>query len=140
MKNVVFIPPQPKSEMPRIWSLCDIALVHLKNNPVFAGVIPSKIFEAMAMGLPVLLAAPDGEATAIVEGNGAGVSVPPEDPAALAAAVRRLAAGERERMGLARAALQASERYSRERQAAEVLEVYRTVGTGGPAGTGAENR
>ena len=140
LKNVVFIPPQPKSEMPRIWSLCDLALVHLKDNPVFAGVIPSKIFEAMAMGLPVLLAAPGGEATTIVEGNGAGVSVPPEDPAALAAAVRRLADDERERMGLARAALQASQRYSRERQAAEVLEVYRTVGKSGPDGTGAENR
>ena len=140
LKNVVFIPPQPKSEMPRIWSLCDVALVHLKNNPVFAGVIPSKIFEAMAMGLPVLLAAPGGEATAIVEGNGAGVSVPAEDPATLAAAVRRLAADERERAGLARAALQASERYSRERQAAEVLDVYRTVSKSGPDGTGAENR
>ena len=86
------------------------------------------------MGLPILLAAPGGEATEIVEDNGAGISVPAEDPAALAAAVRRLAAGERERMGLARAALQASERYSRERQAAEVLDVYRTVSTSGTNG------
>ncbi|MFQ5765190.1 MAG: glycosyltransferase family 4 protein, partial [Rhodospirillales bacterium] len=46
--NVLFMPPQPKDAMPRVWSLCDVALVHLKSDPVFAGVIPSKIFEAMA--------------------------------------------------------------------------------------------
>ena len=70
--------------MPAVWSLCAVALVHLKASPVFAGVIPSKIFEAMGMGLPVLLAAPEGEASRIVEGDGAGLSVPPEDPEALA--------------------------------------------------------
>ena len=50
--NVVFMPAQPKDSMRAVWSLCDIALVHLKNDPLFAGVIPSKIFEAMASGLP----------------------------------------------------------------------------------------
>ncbi|MBV9085426.1 MAG: glycosyltransferase family 4 protein, partial [Acidobacteriaceae bacterium] len=54
LRNVIFIPPQPKSEMPRYWSLCDVSLVHLKNTPLFETVIPSKIFEAMAMGLPIL--------------------------------------------------------------------------------------
>ena len=76
-------PPQPKERMPAVWSLCAVALVHLKASPVFAGVIPSKIFEAMGMGRPVLLAAPEGEASRIVEGDGAGLCIPPEDPAAL---------------------------------------------------------
>ena len=44
------IGPQPKGAMPRVWSLVDVALVHLRDSPVFAEVIPSKIFEAMAMG------------------------------------------------------------------------------------------
>ena len=45
--------------------------------------IPSKIFEAMAMGLPIVIAAPDGEATEIVAGEKAGIVVPPENPPAL---------------------------------------------------------
>ena len=68
--------------MPRVWSLCDVALVHLRDAPVFAGVIPSKMFEAMGMGLPLVLAAPRGEAARIVEAEGVGVVVAAEDPQA----------------------------------------------------------
>ena len=56
LDNVVFLPPQPKSRMPAVWSLCNVALIYLRDDPVFAEVIPSKIFEAMAMGLPLLIA------------------------------------------------------------------------------------
>lgn len=121
--NVVFMPPQPKDAMPRVWSLCDVALVHLKGDPVFAGVIPSKIFEAMASGLPVLLAAPEGEAGRIVEAAGAGLRVAPEDPAALADAVIRLRDDEKTRTGFAEYALRAAPAYSRERQARHMIEV-----------------
>jgi colanic acid biosynthesis glycosyl transferase WcaI len=89
LTNVVFIPSQPKDRMPAIWSLCDVALVHLKDTPVFAEVIPSKIFEAMGMGLPVLIAAPDGEATEIVNKSGAGLVIPPENANALVQATER---------------------------------------------------
>ena len=61
------IPRQPKDQMQKIWSLCDISLVHLKDSPLFKTVIPSKIFESMAMGLPILMATPIGEATDIIE-------------------------------------------------------------------------
>ena len=64
--------------MPAVWSLCDVALVHLKDMPAFRDVIPSKMFEAMAMGLPLLLASPDGEARRILEADGAGIWVPAE--------------------------------------------------------------
>ena len=112
LQNVVFIPPQPKERMPAIWSLCDVALVHLKDSPVFAGVIPSKIFEAMAMGLPILIAAPPGEATQIIEQEGAGMVVPAGDPGALADAVRQLASDETLRRALAAASHAAADRKS----------------------------
>ena len=95
LSNVVFVPAQEKAEMPRVWSLCDVALVHLKNDPVFETVIPSKIFEAMGMGLPILLVSPSGEAREIVEGDGAGLWVPAGAPDALARAVPRSAARRR---------------------------------------------
>jgi len=134
--NVVFMERQAKEEMPRIWSLCDVALVHLKNNPVFAGVIPSKIFEAEAMGLPVMLAAPEGEASRIVAADGCGVHIAAEDSQALAAAVRELMQNEDRRRAFAAASLAAAPTHSREVQAKDMLRVLElsAEGRGGEAG------
>lgn len=121
LPNVVLVPAQPKEAMPDYWSLCDAALVHLKNTPVFSTVIPSKIFEAMAMGLPIVLAAPEGEASAIVRSNEAGVVLPAEQPRALADAVLELQRSPERRAGLAANSLRAAPRYSRERQARDML-------------------
>jgi colanic acid biosynthesis glycosyl transferase WcaI len=122
--NVVFMPAQPKEAMPAVWSLCDVALVHLLDRLAFAEVIPSKIFEAMAMGLPILLAAPRGEAADIVEGHSAGRWVPPGAPEALADAVRALASDEAARQAMGTAALAAAPAHSRESQAQEMLAVF----------------
>lgn len=132
--NVVFLGPQPKEAMPRVWSLCDVALVHLKNDPLFAGVIPSKIFEAMASGLPVLLAAPKGEASRIIEDAGAGLHVPPEDPAALADAVAGLMDDGAALKAFAEKALKAAPSFSREAQARHMIEILELA----QAGRGAE--
>ncbi|MEQ8194753.1 MAG: glycosyltransferase family 4 protein [Rhodospirillales bacterium] len=135
--NVVFIPPQPKEAMPRIWSLCDVALVHLRDHPAFANVIPSKMFEAMAMSLPILLAVPDGEARRILEADKAGVWVAPENPQALADAVRRLSAEPEQYRALADAGLAAAPRHSREQQARDMLAVLdcAAAGRGAEAGS-----
>jgi len=134
LDNVVFGEPQPKEAMPAVWSLCNVALVHLRGLPVFAGVIPSKIFEAMGMGLPVLLVAPEGEAARILAADRAGLHVAPEDADALAAAVRRLMFGDGERTELARHSLAAAPRHSREHQAKRMIEVLELAA----AGRGAE--
>ena len=127
LANVRMIGPQPKEAMPRIWSLCDVALVHLRDSPVFAEVIPSKIFEAMGMGLPILLVAPAGEAKEIVDADRAGIWVPPNDPAALAATARKLASDPAGRDRLAAASLQAAPSHSRRAQAEKMIEVLRTA-------------
>jgi len=124
MANIVFLPMQPKEWVPDVWSLCDVALVHLKNDPTFSEVIPSKVFEAMAMGLPILIAAPNGEATEIVESERAGVVTPPEDAQALARAVKYLHQDAATRHALGKVSLAAAPRYSRENQAREMMEVF----------------
>ncbi len=130
LSNVVFVPRQPKERMPAFWSLCDMALIHLKNDQVFAGVIPSKIFEAMAMRLPLLFVGPRGDGSEIIEKERAGVVVGAEDPPAFAAAVIALA-DDRQRVGaLAANSLQAAPLYSRARQAHDMLCVLQKV-TGG---------
>lgn len=130
LDNVAFLPMQAKETMPAIWSLCDVALVHLKDLPAFAEVIPSKIFEAMAMGLPILLVAPAGEASRILSEDGAGEWVAAGKPSALAEAARRLMEATELRCGFAARSLAAAQRHTRERQAELVIEVLEGIARG----------
>lgn len=124
LKNVTMVESQPKSEMPKYWSLSDLALVHLKDTPLFEGVIPSKMFEAMCMGIGLLMVLPKGEASTIVEKEQCGVWVPPENPASLAEQINHLEKNRYKVDELSKAAFKASKDYSRELQAKKVIETY----------------
>ncbi len=128
--NVVMVPRQPKESMPAYWSLCDVALVHLKDDPVFAEVIPSKIFEAMGMGLPILLVSPPGEAQEIVETAAAGQWVPAASPEALAAAIAALAHDGDQVRRLAQESRARAPEFSREQQARAMVETLAQVASG----------
>lgn len=99
--NVHFIGQRPTAEMPAINALADVLLVHLRDLPLFRATIPGKTQASLASGRPIIMAVP-GDAAEIVTRAGAGLVVPPEDPEALAEAVRRLRTMPkemRERMG-----------------------------------------
>jgi glycosyltransferase involved in cell wall biosynthesis len=91
LDKVIMLGQQPKERMPVLWGLCDAALAHMRKDILFTTMIPSKMFEAMAVERPILLGF-DGESREIVEEAGCGLGFEPENPEALAAAVRRLAA------------------------------------------------
>ncbi|MDI5934358.1 glycosyltransferase family 4 protein [Halomonas kalidii] len=122
LTNVRFVPRQPKDAMPGYWSLCDLALIPLRDTPVFESVIPSKMFECMAMGIPVLMSLPEGEATGILRDSGAGSCVPPEDPDAMADAIAELKDNDTKRSALKEYGLKAAHVYSRDQQATKMLE------------------
>ena len=90
LTNVAMLGQQPKAAMPGIWAASDAALVLLRRVDTFKTVIPSKMFEAMAMACPMILGV-EGEAQALMEAGGAGIAITPESAAELAAAVTRLA-------------------------------------------------
>jgi glycosyltransferase involved in cell wall biosynthesis len=75
--RVVFTGRLPKEEMPRVLASVDACLVHLRKTELFETVIPSKIFEMMAMGKPIIMGV-RGEALRIVQEAGAGVAMEPE--------------------------------------------------------------
>ena len=64
--------------------------VTLKPAETFKSVLPSKMFEAMAAGKPIVLAV-EGEARDLLERAEAGLPVPPGNAVALARAVAQLA-------------------------------------------------
>jgi glycosyltransferase involved in cell wall biosynthesis len=99
LRNVVMLDQQPRNRMPAIWGLAGASVVHLRNTPLFRTVIPSKIFEAMAMGIPILLGV-EGEAAAIVTDADAGLLFGPENADALAKVVMRLADDRRQAVAL----------------------------------------
>lgn len=90
LANVVMLGQQPKSAMPGVWAASDAALVLLRRVDTFKTVIPSKMFEAMAMACPMIMGV-EGEAKALMEAGGAGIAITPESATELAAAVTRLA-------------------------------------------------
>lgn len=125
LPNVTFIESQAKDTISRWWSLCQVALVHLKNTALFETVIPSKIFEAMGHGLPILLVSPSGVAREIIERESVGVWVQAGDPGALAQAIREMRNAPAQVRTFSRNSLRAAPDYSRERQARKTIEVIR---------------
>jgi glycosyltransferase involved in cell wall biosynthesis len=90
LSNVTMIDQLPKEQMPGLLAATDACLVPLMRDDVFKTVIPSKMFEAMAMRRPIVLGV-EGEARALLDEAGAGIGIIPEGAEELAAAILRLA-------------------------------------------------
>jgi colanic acid biosynthesis glycosyl transferase WcaI len=86
-------------EIPKLYAAVDAGVVPLRDLPVFAGALPTKLFEILASGKPAIVAA-RGESAELVRQAHAGLTVPPEDPQALAAAFRRLHAAPDEALAM----------------------------------------
>ena len=89
LQNVVMLDQQPKERMPDLWSLSSVSLVLLKKSDLFKTVIPSKIFESMAMEKPIVLGV-EGESAELVMSSGGGVCIEPENGKDLASQVLKL--------------------------------------------------
>jgi len=78
LENVIFIDSVSKSEIASYWSLVDVSVIHLRKTALFLNVIPSKLFESMGMGIPVLCGV-EGESADIVRSNEIGTCFEPEN-------------------------------------------------------------
>lgn len=91
LDNVVFVDTVTKDEVARYWSLLDVSVIHLRRTELFTTVIPSKLFECMGMGIPVLHGVA-GESADIVRQEGVGEVFEPENASQLANSLLRLKA------------------------------------------------
>ena len=78
LNNIVFVDSVLKEDVARYWSILDVSIIHLKKIELFTSVIPSKLFECMAMGIPVLHGVL-GESAEIVKSNQVGFTFEPEN-------------------------------------------------------------
>ena len=100
LSNLIFRDFVPHEQVPSYLAALDVSIVHLRPDPVFRTVIPSKIFESMALGVPIVMAV-QGESAEIVRRAGAGVCIASGDARAMLDAVASLASdpAARERLG-----------------------------------------
>ncbi len=125
--RVVFTGRRKKEEVPRVLASVDACLVHLRKTALFETVIPSKIFEMMAMAKPIIMGV-NGDAREITARAGAAVEIEPESAESLADAVVRLADDAALRRQLAASARDyVAAHYDRNRLAAEFLTLLQAV-------------
>jgi len=127
LDNVLLVGRQPKDKVPAFLSIANACLVHLKKRDLFATVLPSKIFEAAAMGKPIVLGVA-GHAAEVVQRAGAGICIEPENEGDLVAAVERLADDRALGLSLGEAGRQhVLQYYNRDTLAQDYLEVIHRV-------------
>ena len=89
LTNTTFLGSQARKKMPHIIGMASLCVVPLQALPIFEHAIPSKMFEYMACGKPIILSVL-GEAKAILEESGGGICIEPENHKELADAILTL--------------------------------------------------
>jgi len=101
LQNIEFRNPVPKNEIPHLQKHADVLVACVKNTPVYQfGINSNKIYDYLASSRPVIFSgnAPNDP----IAESGAGFSVPPENPEAMAEALLKfleMSPAERIEMG-----------------------------------------
>jgi glycosyltransferase involved in cell wall biosynthesis len=126
LSNVTFIDSVPKEEVARYWSLLNVSVIHLRKTELFTTVIPSKLFECMGMGLPVLHGVA-GESADIVRNEGVGMVFEPENAEQLVTHLQTLQRDTLAYEGYRARCLEAAKKYDRTTMAMKLLEVLEKI-------------
>jgi glycosyltransferase involved in cell wall biosynthesis len=121
LTNVIFIDTVSKDKVSDYWSILDTSIVHLKKTELFKTVIPSKLFECMGMGLPVLHGV-EGESADIVEETNCGVLFEPENVDQLIEKLLYLQSDPTSLKSLGQNALESAKKYDRTHLARQMLD------------------
>jgi len=89
--NLTFLDEQPRERLLGFYRASDVSLVPLRRLAIFQKVLPSKLFELMGVGCPIICSV-EGEAARLVAAAEAGLCIEPENEDALFAAINRLRA------------------------------------------------
>ena len=127
LDNVTLLPERPRDAVRVLYDAADAVLVPLRDEPVFRGAVPTKMFDAWACRRPVILSVA-GEARQILEDVAGGIAVAPEDIGRIAEAVRYLQGNPDDARQMGEAGHAAVlERFSRGRMAHELERTLRAI-------------
>lgn len=122
LENVLFLESVSKDQVVRYWSLLDVSVIHLRKSDLFTTVIPSKLFECMGMGLPVLHGVA-GESADIVRREQVGEVFESENAQRLVEGLLRMRNQSDTYESYRRNGLAAAKRYDRKHLAQKMLQV-----------------
>lgn len=89
ISNCRFLSALPRSAMSSVLARADVCIHSLQANPFWRCALSSKVFDYLAYGKPLVFAG-EGDIVDLIHASGGGIAVPPENPEAFAAAIRRL--------------------------------------------------
>lgn len=114
LANVTLVEHVPQSQLENFLAAADAWIIpYRKNNTGIS--VPSRIYNLLAVGRPVIICSePEAEAALLVRENDIGWVVPPENPQALATAIREAASGAGMTVEKGRRAASIAPRYARE--------------------------
>ncbi|MGI6245952.1 MAG: glycosyltransferase family 4 protein [Pseudochelatococcus sp.] len=133
LTNVTFLDSVSKADVVRYWSLLDVSVIHLRNTDLFRTVIPSKLFECMAMGIPVLHGV-RGESADIVNKERVGLTFEPENAEELRDKLVELSGNPDLRRQLAANCVEAAHKFDRAHLAQRMLQIVSDHVPGANAG------
>jgi colanic acid biosynthesis glycosyl transferase WcaI len=123
LPNVRFLPFRPAGEIPHVMMAGDIHIVTVRRG-LEGVVVPSKLYSILAAGRPVLaVAASNSDVARIVTEAGCGLAADPDDPAAVAAAIRELRGDPARLAAMGRRAREIANRYARVNELSRFVEV-----------------
>lgn len=79
LQNILFWETKPRSELVFIISKINAVIIHLRKIELFTGIIPSKIFESLAMEKPILLGVAGEAKELFIEEGNCGLFFEPEN-------------------------------------------------------------
>jgi glycosyltransferase involved in cell wall biosynthesis len=127
LQNVTLMDPVPESELEQFLSAADVWIIPYRRN--IAGVsVPSRIYNLLAVGRAVIVAAEaNSEAALMLKENDIGWVVKPEDPLALAEAIRSAASDREETLAKGQRATLAAQSYTYDRAIASYRQVMSDI-------------
>ncbi len=130
--NVRFLSFRPVEQVPHVMAAGDIHVVTIRRG-LEGVVVPSKLYSILAAGRPVLVvASASSDAARIVVESGCGLTADPDDPTAVAAAIRELRADPARLALMGRRAQETAQKYGKLNELQHFSEVMDQVG---PAAT-----
>lgn len=126
--NVRFLPFRPVEQIPHVMLAGDVHVVTIRRG-LEGVVVPSKLYSTLAMGRPVLVvASPSSDAARIVVESGCGLIADPDDPAAVAAAIRELRSNPARLALMGRRAREVAAKYAKLKELRRFSEIVEQAG------------